>query len=84
MLPGGAIAWMSCIMGALMGKEARYPVWYADFHSLGPFLKVLSLLSAVSLPQLCLDPESLSVVCLNNESLPSSAWGREIIRLSRL
>ena len=42
-----------------MGKEAGYPGWYADFHSVRLFSESCSLLSlppsAVSLPQLCLN-----------------------------
>lgn len=43
--------------GSLMGKEAGYPVWYADFHSLCSFLKVAPFSPFFS--QLCLNPESL-------------------------
>ena len=40
--------------------------------------------SAVSLPQLCLNPESLWCNCLNSEPPPLAGRGREVTRLSRL
>lgn len=36
-VPGGVIACLLLLLGALMGKEAGYPVWYADFHSVHLF-----------------------------------------------
>ena len=54
-----------------MGKEAGYPGWYADFHSVCLFSESCSVLSlppsAVSLPQLCLNLLSLAT------SLPGPA-----------
>lgn len=66
----GEIAWMSCIVGTLMGKEAAYPVWCADFPLLCSFLKVAPFFPFFS--QLC---TSLSCVCIPSlwRSLPKQS-----------
>lgn len=66
----GVIAWLSRFLGAVVGKEAGYPLWCVEFHSVHLFSESCT----PSLPPSAVSEfRASNVICRNREPPPSAS-----------